>query len=162
MEKEVDVTKSQQFIDLMKSNEALVAKMTAMESTLGAAQEIIKAQKTAARAVSVAKAAAFTFVAEDQREAVADVIENPAQATLVAVLEKAAAELKVAGDALAAKDAELTEVKKSFASGAPVGADGELTEVAKGSEDAQAALDRTIAAHAAEFAKSAANFDLNA
>lgn len=160
VEKEVDVTKSQAFIDLMKANENLVAQMKSMESTMAAAQEIVKAQAVAKRSVALEKAASFTFVAADQREAIADIIENPQQATLVAVLEKAAADLKAADAALAAKDAEIAEVKKSFASGTPVGGQGELTEVAKGAEDAQAALDRKIAAHAAELAK--ANFDLNA
>lgn len=159
VDKEVDVTKSQQFVDLMKANEALVAKMTQMEGTLGAAQEIVKAQIAAKRAVAVEKAAGFTFVAAEQREAIADVIENPAQATLVAVLEKAAASLKEKDDALAAKDAEIEAVKAKFADGVPVGAGGELTEVAKGSEDAQARLDRVIAEKKAELAKAAKSAD---
>lgn len=143
---EVDITKSQQFVDLMKANEALVAQMKGMEGTLNAAQEIVKAQQVAKRAVAVAKAAEFTFVSAEQREAVADVIENPAQATLVAVLEKAAADLKVANEALVAKDQEIEDVKKSFADGKPVGGEGALTDIAKGAQDAQAALDRIIAA----------------
>lgn len=143
---EVDITKSQQFVDLMKANEALVAQMKGMEGTLNAAQEIVKAQQVAKRAVAVAKAAEFTFVSAEQREAVADVIENPTQATLVAVLEKAAADLKVANEALVAKDQEIEDVKKSFADGKPVGGEGALTDIAKGAQDAQAALDRIIAA----------------
>ena len=155
VEKEVDVTKSQQFVDLMKANEALVSQMKAMEGTLSAAQEIVKAQKAASRSVAVTKAASFTFVAEDQREAIADVIENPAQATIVAVLEKAASDLKAAGEALTAKDTEIADVKKAFADGKGVGADGELTELAKGAEDAQARLNRVIEERKAELAKSA-------
>ncbi|UTC25194.1 structural protein [Pectobacterium phage vB_PcaM_P7_Pc] len=155
VEKEVDVTKSQQFIDLMKANEALVAQMKSMESTLTAAQEIVKSQAAAKRAIAVEKAASFSFVAADQRDVVADVIENPAQAVLVSVLEKAAADLKAKDEALAAKDLEIEEVKKSFANGREVGADGTLTEVAKGSEDAQARLDRVIKERAAELAKAA-------
>lgn len=93
MEKEVDVTKSQQFIDLMKANEALVAQMASMQKTFGAAEEIVKAQVAAKRAVAI-ESLWFSFVAADQREVVADVIENPAQAVLVSVLEKAAADLK--------------------------------------------------------------------
>ena len=143
---EVDITKSQQFIDLMKANEALVAQMKGMEGTLSAAQDIVKAQQVAKRAVAIAKAAEFTFVAADQREAVADVIENPTQSILVAVLEKAAADLKVANEALVAKDQEIADVKKSFADGKSVGGEGALTDIAKGAEDAQAALDRIIAA----------------
>lgn len=155
VEKEVDVTKSQQFIDLMKANEALVAQMKSMEGTLTAAQEIVKSQAAAKRAIAVEKAAGFSFVAADQRDVVADVIENPGQAVLVSVLEKAAADLKAKDEALAAKDLEIEEVKKSFANGKEVGADGTLTEVAKGSEDAQARLDRVIKERAAELAKAA-------
>lgn len=151
VDKEVDVTKSQQFIDLMKANEALVAQMKGMEGTFSAAQEIVKAQKAATRAVAVEKAASFTFVAADQREAIADVIENPAQATLVAVLEKAAADLKASQEAIAAKDAEIAEVKKSFADGKEIGAQGELTKAAKGAEDAQAKLNEIIKARAANL-----------
>lgn len=153
VEKEVDVTKSQQFVDLMKANETLVAQMKSMEGALSAAQEIVKAQKAATRSVAVTKAASFTFVAEDQREAIADVIENPAQATIVAVLEKAASDLKAAGEALTAKDTEIADVKKAFADGKGVGADGELTELAKGSEDAQSRLNRVIEERKAELAK---------
>lgn len=153
VEKEVDVTKSQQFLDLMKANETLVAQMTSMQKTFGAAEEIVKAQVAAKRAVAVEKAAGFTFVAADQREVIADVIENPAQATIVAVLEKAASDLKAKDEALVAKDAEIEEIKKSFADGKGIGADGTLTEVAKGSEDAQSRLDRVIAERKAELAK---------
>lgn len=149
VEKEVDVTKSAAFIEMQKALEE-------MKAEVAAAQEIIKANKAAKRAVAVEKAAGFTFVAEDQREAIADVIENPAQAAVVAVLEKAAAELKAKEDALLAKEAEIEEVKKSFASGNPVGAEGDLTPAARGAEDAQARLNRIIEAKAEELAKAAA------
>ncbi|WWT49292.1 hypothetical protein [Escherichia phage vB_EcoM-LTH01] len=155
VEKEVDVTKSQQFIDLMKANEALMAQVEGMKETFTAAQEIVKAQAVAKREVALNKAASFGFVADDQREAVADLIEDPAKASVVAVLEKAAAALKEKDEALVAKDAEIEEIKKSFADGKEVGADGQLTEVAKGSEDAQARLNRVIAERAAEIAKAA-------
>ncbi|QQG33310.1 hypothetical protein [Pectobacterium phage PcCB7V] len=155
VEKEVDVTKSAAFIEMQKALAEQTEMMKAMQAQVADAQEIIKAQKAAKRAVAVEKAAGFTFVAADQRDVVADVIENPAQAVLVAVLEKAAADLKAKDDALAAKDLEIEEVKKSFANGKEVGADGTLTEVAKGSEDAQARLDRVIKERAAELAKAA-------
>lgn len=155
VEKEVDVTKSQQFIDLMKANEALMAQVEGMKETFAAAQDIVKAQAVAKREVAINKAASFGFVAEDQREAVADLIEDPSKASVVAVLEKAAAALKEKDEALAAKNAEIEEIKKSFADGKEVGADGQLTEVAKGSEDAQARLNRVIAERAAEIAKAA-------
>lgn len=145
VEKEVDVTKSAEFMEMQKSLLAQTELLKAMQAQVADAQEIIKAQKAAKRAVAVEKAAGFTFVAAEQREAIADVIENPAQATLVAVLEKAAADLKAKDEALSAKDLEIEEVKKSFANGKQVGADGTLTDVAKGSEDAQARLDRIIA-----------------
>lgn len=145
VEKQVDVTKSPEFLEMQKSLLAQTELLKAMQAQVSDAQEIIKAQKAAKRAVAVEKAAGFTFVAADQREVIADVIENPAQAVLVSVLEKAAADLKAKDDALAAKDLEIEEVKKSFADGKGIGADGTLTEVAKGSEDAQARLDRIIA-----------------
>jgi len=146
VDKEVDVTKSAEFIEMQKALLAQTELLKSMQAQVKDAEEIVKAAKAAKRAVAVEKAAGFTFVAADQREAVADLIENPAQATLVAVLEKAAADLKAKDEALVAKDAEIAEVKKSFADGKSVGADGEVTEVAKGAEDAQAALDRLIAA----------------
>lgn len=155
VEQEVDVTKSKQFIDLMKANEALMAQVQGMQETFLAAQDIVKAQAVAKREIAINKAASFAFVAEDQREAVADLIEDPAKATVVAVLEKAAASLKEKDEALAAKDAEIEEIKKSFANGEETGADGQLTEVAKGAEDAQSRLNRIIADRAAEIAKAA-------
>lgn len=149
VEKEVDVTKSAAFIEMQKQFEE-------MKAQVASAQEIIKANQAAKRAVAIEKAAGFTFVAEDQREAIADVIENPAQSAVVAVLEKAAADLKAKEDALLAKEAEIEEVKKSFASGNPVGAEGDLTPAARGAEDAQSRLDRIIEAKAEELAKAAA------
>lgn len=148
VDKEVDVTKSQQFLDLMKSNQELVAQVQGMQESLVAAQEIVKAQKDAARAVAVQKASAFSFVAADQREVIADVIENPAQATILAVLEKAAADLKAKDEELVAKNEEIEAVKASFADGKEVGVQGELSKAAKGSEDAQERLNNIIKARA--------------
>lgn len=152
VEKEVDVTKSQQFIDLMKANENLVAQMKNMEGTLTAAQEIVKAQRAVQRKVAVEKAASFTFVAAEQYDVVADEIEkaadtaaNPQSATLVAILEKASEELLAKDAALVAKDAEIEEIKKSFGNGKDIGANGTLTDVAKGAEDPQDRLNRLIA-----------------
>lgn len=155
VEKEVDVTKSAAFIEMQKALVEQTEMMKAMQAQVAGAQEIIKAQKAAKRAVAVEKAAGFTFVAADQLEVIADVIENPAQAVLVSVLEKATADLKAKDEALVAKDAEIEEIKKSFADGKGIGANGTLTEVAKGSEDAQARLDRVIKERAAELAKAA-------
>lgn len=153
VDKEVDVNKSTEMVEMQKTLLAQTELLKAMQSQVADAQEIIKAQKVAKRAVAIEKAAGFTFVSADQREAVADMIENPEQATLVAVLEKAASDLKAKDQALVEKDAEIAEVKKSFANGKEVGADGTLTELAKGSEDAQARLDRAIAERAEELAK---------
>lgn len=150
----VDVTKSEAFIELQKAMSAQTELMKSMQLQNEAAQEIIKAQKAAKREVAVTKAAGFTFVAAEQREAVADVIENPAFATIVAVLEKAAADLSDKDTQLAAKDTEIAEVKKAFADGKEIGVDGKITEVAKGQGDAQAQLDALIATHSAELAKS--------
>lgn len=146
VETEVDVTKSAAFIELQKAMLAQSEILKSMQSQVAHAEEIVKAAKAAKRATAVEKAAGFSFVSAEQREVVADVIENPAQATLVAVLEKAAADLKAKDDALTAKDAEIAEIKKSFGDGKSIGGEGELTEIAKGAEDAQAALDRIIAA----------------
>lgn len=159
VEKEVDVKKSAEFVELQKAMLAQTELMKSMQAQIDGAQEIIKAQKAAQRAVAIEKASGFAFVAADQREAIADVIENPAQATLVAVLEKAAASLKEKDQALVAKDAEIEAVKAKFADGTPVGGEGELTEVAKGSEDAQARLNRVIAERAAELEKAAKSAD---
>lgn len=156
VEKEVDVTKSAEFIELQKSLKEQTEMLKAMQAQVADAQEIIKAQKEAKRAVAVEKASSFSFVSADSVDAVADILENPASEKLVAVLEKAAADLKAKDEALVAKDKEIEEVKKSFADGNPVGADGALTDIAKGSEDAQERLNRIIAERAAELSKTVA------
>lgn len=148
---EVDVTKSAAFIEMQKALAAQAEEMKVMREQVTAAQEIMKAAKEAKRAVSLEKAAAFTFVAEEQREVVADVIENPAQATLLAVLEKAAEELKAKDEALVAKDNEIEEIKKSFGNGKEIGTTGTLTDAAKGSQDAQQRLNEIIKARAAQI-----------
>lgn len=152
VEKEVDVTKSAEFVEMQKSLLAQTELLKSMQAQVADAQEIIKAQKAVKRATAIEKATGFAFVAEGQREAIADVIENPDQSVIVAVLEKAAADLKAKDEALVAKDAEIEEVKKSFADGKEIGAQGELTKAAKGSEDAQAKLDAIIKSRAAKTA----------
>lgn len=155
VEKEVDVTKSAAFIEMQKANEALMAQMQSMSGQLKAAEEIVKAAEASRKSVAIEKAAAMPFVAETQREAIATVILNPEMATVVSVLEKAVASLAEKDAALTAKDAEIEEVKKSFADGKQIGADGELTQSAKGAEDAQAALDRIIKARSAQLSPTA-------
>lgn len=155
VDKEVDVTKSQAFIDLQKANAELMTQLQGMQGDMAAAKEIVKAAADARKAVAVAKAAEMSFVAEGQREAIATVILDPAQATVVAVLEKAVSDLKAKEEALIAKDLEIEEVKKSFADGKAIGGEGDLTKAAKGDEDAQAKLDRIIKAHAASMTTTA-------
>jgi len=148
VDKEIDVTKSAEFIEMQKALQAQTELLKSMQAQVADAQEIIKAQKAAKRAVAIEKASGFPFVAAEHVESVADLIENPEKSSIVAVLEKAASFLKEKEDLLAAKNAEIEEVKKSFADGKEVGADGTLTDVAKGVDDAQARLDRIIEAKA--------------
>lgn len=150
VDKEVDVTKSAAFTELQKELAAQTELMKSMQAQIADAQEIIKAQKAAKREIAINKAAAMPFVAEDQREAVADVIENPAMAAVVAVLEKAVAALTEKDTALTAKDAEIEEIKKSFGDGASRGVEGDLSPAALGANDAQAKLDEVIKAAVAK------------
>lgn len=148
----VDITKSQAFIDLQKANEALNARLAEMQEGVNAAQEIIKAKKEADRAVAINKAASMPFVAEDQRDAVADLLMDAKSVAVVSVLEKAVALIADRDAALVAKDTEIEEIKKSFADGKPVGVDGELSPSATGADDAQERLNKAIEASKAKFA----------
>lgn len=140
-----DITKSKEFQDLQAQLELMKSAAAEKEAK---AEEIIKAHNEARREVLVNKAAGMAFIAEDQREPVADMLMKSAESKLVLdLLEKAQA-------ALAAKDAEIAEVKKSFADGKEVGADGELNKAATGELTAQQKLDEIIKARA-EAAKAA-------
>ena len=151
----VDITKSQAYLDLMKSNQDLQDKILKQQEGLDAAMEIVKAAQVAKRKVAIDKAAGFAFVAETEREAIADVIENPEQAVILSVLEKASADLKAKEEALVAKDAEIEEIKKSFADGKGVGASGDLKPEVTGNADAQSVLNQKIEARKAELLKAA-------
>lgn len=137
VDKEVDVTKSAAFIEMQK-------KLEDMTATVKAAEEIVKAKKSADRAVAVTKATAMTFVDADHRDAIVETILNPEMAAVVAVLEKAVEALAAKDAELVAKDAEIVKAKEAFANGEEIGAQGELSKAAKGEDDAQAKLDEII------------------
>lgn len=149
-ENTVDPEKTVPF-DITKSKEyqEMVAAMEILKSKAESADEIIKAHTEARKEVLVNKASAMTFVTEDQREPVVEMLMKSADSKLVLdLLEKAQA-------ALVAKDAEINEVKKSFANGKAVGTDGELNKAATGELTAQQKLDEIIKAKEAALKASA-------
>lgn len=134
-----DITKSKEFLDLQAELEVIKAAAAEKDRK---AEEIIKAHEAARREVLVNKASGMAFIAEDQRDPIVEVLMKSADNALVlGLLEKAQA-------ALVAKDAEIAEVKKSFADGKEVGTDGELNKAATGELTAQQKLDEIIKARA--------------
>lgn len=151
-ESPVEITKSAEYLALKEQLEKQTEIMKAHGEKLKHAEEIIKAQVAAKRAVDIQKAKSFAFVEEAHVESVADALASEDHKSFVAVIEKAAEMLKAKEDELTAKAAEVEEIKKSFASGTPVGAEGELTPKATGVEDAQESLNRRIEAYKAAHA----------
>lgn len=152
---EVEVKKSAEYLALEAKFAEQMEIIKAYGEKLQYAEEIIKAEKAAKRAVTINKAKEFAFVEEAHVEAVADILESEVHKSLVSVIEKASEMLKSKDAELVAKDKEIEEIKKSFASGVPVGAEGELTAQATGLEDAQEALNRKIEAYKAATSKPA-------
>lgn len=96
----IDVTKSQEYLDLVKQlNEA--------NAKAAAADEIIKAQIEVQKAAALTKATGLSFVDEADRASVADFIVKAESAPIVALLEKAQARI-------AELTAEVADVKKEF------------------------------------------------
>lgn len=95
-----DVTKSQEYLDLVKQlNEA--------NSKVAAADDIIKAQVEVQKAAALTKATGLSFVDEADRASVADFIIKAESAPIVALLEKAQAKI-------AELTAGIADVKKEF------------------------------------------------
>ena len=96
----VDVTKSQEYLDLVKKLEEANAKNAQAEL-------IIKAAVEAEKKNALTKAKGFTFAAEEDHESLADFIIEKANAPVVALLEKAQARISEL-------EAEVETVKKEF------------------------------------------------
>lgn len=96
----VDVTKSQEYLDLVKKLEEANAKNAQAEL-------IIKAAVEAEKKNALTKAKGFTFAAEEDHESLADFIIEKANASVVALLEKAQARISEL-------ETEVETVKKEF------------------------------------------------
>lgn len=96
----VDITKSQEYLDLVKKLEEANAKNAQAEL-------IIKAAVEAEKKNALTKAKGFTFAAEEDHESLADFIIEKANAPVVALLEKAQARISEL-------EAEVETVKKEF------------------------------------------------
>lgn len=136
----VDVTKSKEYLDLLKANEELMKK--AQE-----AQEIIKAQEELKKSQAIEKAKTFSFADEAGQSTLVELILKSESAPVVALLEKAQARI-------AELETEKAEIKKEFGE-KEHGMDGKVStdDIAN---DAQARLDAQIA-KAKERAREAAN-----
>ncbi|AUE23398.1 hypothetical protein Ro1_00193 [Raoultella phage Ro1] len=95
-----DVTKSQEYLDLVKKLEEANAKNAQAEL-------IIKAAVEAEKKNALTKAKGFTFAAEEDHESLADFIIEKANAPVVALLEKAQARISEL-------ETEVETVKKEF------------------------------------------------
>lgn len=96
----VDVTKSQEYLDLVKKLEEANAKNAQ-------ADLIIKAAVEAEKKTALAKAQGFTFASEEDHAPLADFIIEKANAPVVALLEKAQARISEL-------ETEVETVKKEF------------------------------------------------
>lgn len=96
----VDVTKSKEYLDLVKKLEEANAKNAQAEL-------IIKAAVEAEKKNALTKAKGFTFAAEEDHESLADFIIEKANAPVVALLEKAQARISEL-------ETEVETVKKEF------------------------------------------------
>lgn len=135
---EIDVTKSQAYIDLVKANEELVKK-AAM------AEDIIKANELNQKSIMITKATGMSFIAEDQRDAVVTLLMKAESAPVLVALEKAQ-------ETIAALTAENTEIKKQFGE-KEHGLDGATT--VEDTVDTQAILNANIAKAKAAMAQNA-------
>lgn len=117
-----DVTKSQEYLDLLKQFEELKA-------TNEKAEEIIKAQVEIEKAKMLEKAQALSFTTEEDHAALVDFMLEKANAPVVALLEKAQAKI-------AELEAEVEKTKEEFAT-TEHGKDGDtvVDDIAKSAED---------------------------
>lgn len=118
----VDVTKSQEYIDLLKQFEALQAKQEEADA-------IIKAQVELKKAEMLEKAKALSFVTEEDHEMLVDFMLEKANEAVVALLEKAQARI-------AELETEVEKTKEEFAT-AEHGKDGKTTvdDIEKSAEE---------------------------
>lgn len=103
----VDITKSQEYIDITKAMEELKAQNETLLAERTKAQDIIKAQEDLRRSQMILKATSFEFVEEAQRETVATLLMKSDSEFVLSLLEKAQ-------EKITALNAEMVEVKKSF------------------------------------------------
>lgn len=121
-ENPVDVTKTKEYLDLLKQVEELKA-------TQSKAEEIIKAQVEVEKAKMLAKAQALSFVGEEDHATLVDFMLEKANEPIVAMLEKAQAKIKEL-------EAEVHKTKEEFAT-TEHGNDGEpvVDDIAKSAEE---------------------------
>lgn len=117
-----DVTKSQEYIDLLKQFEELQAKQAEADA-------IIKAQVELKKAEMLEKAKALSFVTEEDHEMLVDFMLEKANEAVVALLEKAQARI-------AELETEVEKIKEEFAT-AEHGIDGEpiVDDIQKSAEE---------------------------
>lgn len=117
-----DVTKSQEYIDLLKQFEELQAKQAEADA-------IIKAQVELKKAEMLEKAKALSFVTEEDHEMLVDFMLEKANEAVVALLEKAQARI-------AELETEVEKTKEEFAT-AEHGKDGEpiVDDIQKSAEE---------------------------
>lgn len=134
----VDVTKSQEYLDLMKQ-------LTEANAKIASADEIIKAAADLEKSNALVKAKAFTFAEDADHAVLTDMIVE--KSAVVAILEKAQARI-------VELEAEIVKVKEEFAT-AEHGQDGAATtdDIVQSPEDIIAAN----VAKAKEKARQAAN-----
>ena len=118
----VDVTKSQEYLDLVK-------KLEEAEAKAAKADEIIKAAVEVEKKEALNKAKTFTFAADSDHEALANFIIEKANAPVVTILEKAQARIKELEE-------EVKTVKKEFATAEHgSGAEATTDDINKSAED---------------------------
>lgn len=117
-----DVTKSQEYIDLLKQFEELQAKQAEADA-------IIKAQVELKKAEMLEKAKTFSFATEEDHEMLVEFMLEKANEAVVALLEKAQARI-------AELETEVEKTKEEFAT-AEHGKDGEPTvdDIEKSAEE---------------------------
>lgn len=132
-----DVTKSQEYIDLLKQFEELQAKQAEADA-------IIKAQVELKKAEMLEKAKALSFATEEDHEMLVEFMLEKANEAVVALLEKAQARI-------AELETEVEKTKEEFAT-AEHGKDGEPTV-----DDIQKSAEEILAENVAKALAAQAN-----
>ncbi|AGZ17545.1 hypothetical protein X824_gp071 [Escherichia phage 4MG] len=137
-----DVTKSQEYLDLVKQLEDAKAKAAQ-------ADEIIKAAVEVEKNAALTKAKGFTFATDADHSALADFIIEKANAPVVALLEKAQARISEL-------ETEVETVKKEFSTAEHgSGAEAPVDDINKSAEDILKANIEKAKARAREAAQNA-------